>query len=69
MKRKDYVFYRSPKEKALRALKISAAVCIPLAVVVFFVLGITLGWFSQWFKSDDYLDGDYEALFAEKNMI
>lgn len=66
MKRKDYVFYRSPKEKAVRGLKIFAAVCIPLAVVVFVVLGIALGWFSRWFEKDKYLDGDYEALFAEK---
>ena len=66
MKRKDYVFYHSPKEKAVRGLKIFAAICIPLAVVVFVVLGITLGWFSQWFERDKYLNGDYEALFAEK---
>lgn len=66
MSKKSYVFYQSPRKKAVRALKITAAVVIPVAAAVFIVLGLTLGWFSEWFKKDERLNGDYETLFSEK---
>lgn len=66
MSKKSYVFYQSPKRKAVRALKITVAVVIPAAVTVFIILGVTLGWFSEWFKKDERLNGDYETLFSEK---
>ncbi len=66
MSKNSYVFYQSPRKKALRALKITAAVVIPAAVAVFVVWGIASGQFARWSEKDERLNGDYEALFAEK---
>lgn len=66
MSKNSYVFYQSPRKKAVRALKIAAAVIIPAVAVIFVVLGFVLGWFAKWSEKDERLNGDYETLFAEK---
>lgn len=66
MRKNRYIFYQSPRKKAVKALKIASAVIIPAVIVIFIVLGVVLGWFSKWFEKDERLNGDYETLFAEK---